>query len=69
LDDFKYLNNAREIISNSKDNDTARWTILALIEIEKLDRHPFMMMAGEIRGAARDLKPKKRRRAYLTVVK
>jgi hypothetical protein len=32
---------------------------LALIEIEKSDRDYFMVLTGEIRGAARALKQKK----------
>lgn len=53
--------NQREgIISNFKDKEMARKMILDLIEIEKLDRDHFMILSGEIRGAARTLKPKKK---------
>lgn len=53
--------NQREgVISNFEDKETARQTILALAEIENLDRDRFMLLAGEIRGTARTLKPKKK---------
>ncbi|WP_319406115.1 helix-turn-helix domain-containing protein [uncultured Desulfosarcina sp.] len=57
----KILQNLREgIISNFDDNETARQMILGIAEIEKADRDHFMMLAGEIRGTVRALRPKKR---------
>ena len=57
----KIPQNQREgIISNFEDKETAREAMLALAEIEILDRAHFMLLAGEIKGTARALKPKKK---------
>ena len=56
-----FQQNSREgIISHFEDKETARQAILALAEIEILDRAHFMLLAGEIKGTARALKPKKK---------
>ena len=47
------------ILSNFDDSEMARQMNLDMIEIEKLDRDHYLMLVGEIRGAARTLKPKK----------
>jgi len=52
-------NHREGILSNFSDSEMARQMNLDMIEIEELDRDHYLMLVGEIRGAARALRHKK----------